>query len=41
MSAANAFYFVVGALAAVALLFVAYPWIAGQPRRQLLSALPP
>jgi hypothetical protein len=40
MSAANAFYFVVGALAAVALLFVAYPWIAGQPRRQLLSGLP-
>jgi len=40
MSAANAFYFVLGALAAVALLFVAYPWIAGQPRRQLLSGLP-
>src|SRR5258706_263536 len=40
MSAANAFYFVVGALAAVALLFVVYPWVAGQPRRQLLSALP-
>jgi hypothetical protein len=40
MSVANAFYFVVGALAAVALLFVVYPWIAGQPRRQLLSALP-
>jgi len=40
MSPANAFYFIVGALAAVALLFVAYPWIAGQSRRQLLSALP-
>src|SRR5882762_9099332 len=40
MSPANAFYFIVGALAAVALLFVAYPWIAGQPRQQLLSAVP-
>src|SRR5260221_3534801 len=40
MSAANVFYLVVGGLAAVALLFVVYPWVAGQPRRQLLSALP-
>jgi hypothetical protein len=40
MSATNGFYFILGALAALALLFVAYPWIAGQPRRQLLSALP-
>lgn len=40
MNAANAFYFIAGALAIIAVLFVAYPWLAGRPRAQLLSALP-
>ena len=40
MTAANAFYFIAGALAIIAVLFVAYPWLAGRPRAQLLSALP-
>jgi hypothetical protein len=40
MNAANAFFFITGALAIIAVLFVAYPWLAGRPRAQLLSALP-
>ena len=40
MSLGNGFYFVIGALAAVALLFVLYPWLAGKPRVALLTALP-
>jgi hypothetical protein len=40
MNASNAFYFIAGALAIIAVLFVAYPWLAGRPRAQLLSALP-
>jgi hypothetical protein len=40
MNAANAFYFLAGALAIIALLFVVYPWLAGRPRMELLSALP-
>ncbi|HEV7431737.1 MAG TPA: hypothetical protein VGN77_01740 [Steroidobacteraceae bacterium] len=40
MSLGNGFYFAIGVLAAVALLFVLYPWLAGKPRVALLSALP-
>jgi hypothetical protein len=40
MSLGNGFYFAIGALAVVALLFVLYPWLAGKPRVALLSALP-
>ena len=40
MSIGDGFYFAIGALAAVALLFVLYPWLAGKPRVALLSALP-
>jgi cytochrome c-type biogenesis protein CcmH len=40
MSLGNGFYFAIGALAVVALLFVLYPWLAGRPRAALLSALP-
>src|SRR5260221_11229710 len=40
MNAANAFYFIAGALAIIAVLFVVYPWLAGRPRAQLLSSLP-
>ncbi len=40
MNTGNGFYFAAGALAVVALLFVLYPWLAGQPRATLLSALP-
>jgi cytochrome c-type biogenesis protein CcmH len=40
MSLGNGFYFAIGALAAVALLFVLYPWLAGKPRVALLSAVP-
>jgi hypothetical protein len=40
MNVANTFYFIAGALAIIAVLFVAYPWLAGRPRAQLLSALP-
>jgi len=34
------FWFSVGVLAAVAVLFVIYPWLAGRPRAQLFAALP-
>jgi cytochrome c-type biogenesis protein CcmH/NrfG len=40
MSPANGFYFAIGALSAVAVLFVLYPWLAGRPRVELLGALP-
>ncbi len=40
MSLGNGFYFAIGALAVIALLFVVYPWLAGRPRTALLSALP-
>jgi len=40
MSFGDGFYFAIGVLAAVALLFVLYPWLAGKPRVALLSALP-
>ena len=39
MSLGNGFYFAIGALATVALLFVLYPWLAGKPRVALLSAV--
>jgi len=40
MNSGNGFYFAAGVLAAVALLFVLYPWLAGKPRAALLGALP-
>jgi cytochrome c-type biogenesis protein CcmH/NrfG len=40
MTAGNAFFFVAGALAIVAALFIAYPWLAGRPRADLFGALP-
>lgn len=40
MSLGNGFYFAIGVLAAVALLFVLYPWLAGKPRAALRTALP-
>ena len=40
MSLGNGFYFAIGVLATVALLFVLYPWLAGKPRTALPSALP-
>ena len=40
MNSGNGFYFAAGVLAAVALLFVLYPWLAGKPRAAMLSALP-
>ena len=40
MNSGNGFYFAAGVLAAVALLFVLYPWLAGKPRAAMLGALP-
>lgn len=40
MNTGNAFYFVAGVLAVIALLFVLYPWLAGKPRLAMLGALP-
>lgn len=40
MNSGNIFFFVAGALAVVAVLFIVYPWIAGRPRAALFSALP-
>jgi hypothetical protein len=40
MTAINAFFFVAGALASGAALFLAYPWISGRPRSEFASALP-
>ena len=40
MNSGNVFFFVAGALAIVAALFVVYPWIAGKPRAVMFSAVP-
>lgn len=40
MNTANGFFFAAGALAAVALLFVLYPWLAGKPRNSMFANLP-
>lgn len=40
MNSGNVFFFVAGALAVVAVLFIVYPWLAGRPRAALFSALP-
>jgi cytochrome c-type biogenesis protein CcmH len=40
MTTVQAFWFAAGALAILALLFVAYPWLSGQSRTQLLALLP-
>jgi cytochrome c-type biogenesis protein CcmH/NrfG len=40
MNAGNGFFFAAGVLAVIALLFVLYPWLAGQPRAGLLAAMP-
>jgi cytochrome c-type biogenesis protein CcmH/NrfG len=40
MTAGNAFFFIAGALAILAALFIAYPWLAGRPRTDLFGVLP-
>jgi cytochrome c-type biogenesis protein CcmH/NrfG len=40
MTLGNAFFFIAGAIATIALLVVIYPWIAGRPRGELRAALP-
>ena len=40
MNSGNIFFFVAGALAIVAALFVIYPWIAGESRAVMFSAVP-
>ena len=40
MNFSQIFWFSVGVLATVAVLFVIYPWLAGRPRAQLFAALP-
>lgn len=40
MNSSQIFWFSVGVLATVAVLFVIYPWLAGRPRAQLFGALP-
>jgi len=40
MALSQVFWFIAGALAIVALLFLAYPWLSGRPRAQLPSVFP-
>ena len=40
MTLSQAFFFIAGMLAVLAVLFVLYPWLAGKPRMALLETLP-